>query len=658
MTSSYDDIMTVQARRPPLRDDFTLPLLARHKGALPSAPVTTFRARSRFGWFVWIMALGCAVAPASGSPLSAASRARIARGQPSWVIVEYDVAATDRAADAERARRRIGRDDAAILTLRSQGYQRTKVDVEGAVTAPDATLARDYEHFGLAAWRISSTQALERLQSHPSVRAIHENTVYRATSVSDLPFINQPQAAALGATGAGTTIAVIDGGLGDNYLSFSDFGTCTAVNTPASTCRVVYNSDFYPTTTTPTLHGTNVSAIALGVAPGAKLAMFNTFSGSSTNAVDILQAMSTAISLRATYNIVALNLSLGDGASHSARCPESVLSPAVDDALNVGILTMVASGNNGSKSGIADPACAPNAVSVGAVYDASHGSLGWLAPSLPGGTCTDASAPDKVTCFSQSASFLTLLAPGTFVNAPSPAFQQSGTSQATPHVSGAVAVLRARYPSEPPTQTVDRMKLGGVANTDPGNSLTFPRLDLLAAVNVGTAVSLTGTGPSIATAGSDSTYTLTAKNAGPLRATNVIATITLPAGVTSVSASAGCAVNGRVVTCSTANLLSGSQLTFTITVTWAVTGPVTASAIVSADQNNSAPANEQQVALGVTADFSADAPLPAWAYVLLALLLFAIVTRPRTAALRFGLAQSAPSTHRNTRPPRARGRSA
>ncbi|MEJ0036053.1 MAG: S8 family serine peptidase [Gammaproteobacteria bacterium] len=585
---------------------------------------------------ICLIALVCA-SRAFASPLSDTSRARLARGEITWVIVEYDVTVADRAAETERARRRIGRDDAAILTLRSQAYRRTKIDVEGAVTAPDATLALDYEHFGLAVWRIDSTQALERLQSHPGVRAIHENTLFHPVSVSDLPFINQPQVAAQGVTGAGTTVAVIDGGLGNNYLSFSDFGTCTGVNTPASTCRVVYNRDFFPGGSAQTVHGTNVSAIALGVAPGARLAMFNVFNGSNASAADILSAMNTAISLRPTYNIVAMNLSLGDGGSNATQCAGSVFNNAVNSAFNAGILAVIAAGNNGSKTGLSDPACVPNAVSVGAVYDASYGNVSWLAPSAPGGACTDASAPDKVTCFSQSASYLSLLAPGSFVNAPSTAFQQTGTSQATPHIAGAVAVLRARYPSEPLAQTVQRMKISGVADTDASNSTTVPRLNLLAAVQQGTAISLTGAGPSNATAGTNSTYTLVAHNTGPLMATNVIVTNMLPAGATFVSASAGCVFASGVVTCSTASLASGSQATFTITVRWQVTGPVYDSASVIADQNNIAPPVQQRVSFGQPVEATADAPLPAWAYVLLGLALFAMIMR-RTRVARPELA--------------------
>jgi uncharacterized repeat protein (TIGR01451 family) len=585
----------------------------------------------RIIWLTCVLLLACA-SHAFAYPLSEASRARLARGETAWVIVEYNVTAADQAADAERTRRRIRRDDAAILTMRTQGYRRTKIDVEGAVTAPDATLALDYDHFGLAVWRINSAQALERLQSHPSVRAVHENGVYRPVSVSDLPFINQPQAAAQGFTGTGTTVAVIDGGLGTNYLTFSDFGTCTGVNTPASTCRVAYNNEFYPGASSETLHGTNVSAIALGVAPGAKLAMFNVFNGSNATAANILTAMNTAISIRATYNIVALNMSLGDGSSHATQCPTSVFRTAVDNASNAGILTVVAAGNNGSKTGLADPACVPNAVSVGAVYDAAYGTFTWNTPSTPTGQCTDTTAADKVTCFSQSASYLSLLAPGSFVNAPSAAFQQSGTSQATPHISGAVAVLRARYPREPLSQTVQRMKITGVADTDPGNATTTPRLNLLAAAQQGTTLTLTGTGPSSATAGTNGTYTLTVQNTGPLQATNVIVSNKLPTGAVFVSASAGCTAASGVVTCSAANLASGSQITFTITVSWQVTGAVYDVASLSADQNNLAPANQQQVQFGLPADAVADVPLPAWAYVLLALGLLTIILQ-RTRAV-------------------------
>jgi len=403
--------------------------------------------------------------------------------------VEFDGATADQSAEAERARRSLRRDDAAILALRARGYAAVKSRVESAAGGADAVRVLDYSHLPLSVWRLSSLAALARLQAHPAVRRVHENILLRPVSVSDLAFIDQPQTAAAGAKGAGTTVAVIDGGLGNNYLSYSDFGTCSAVNTPPSTCRVVYNQDFYPGASTVTAHGTNVSAIALGVAPGAKLAMYDVFNGSTASSADVLTAMNSAIGSQAAYNIVAINMSLGDGTSHATQCQSSAFKTAVTNARNAGILTVVAAGNNGSKSGLAEPACVPGVVSVGAVYDAAYGSVSW------GSLCTDSSAADKPTCFSQSASYLSLLAPGTFVSAPSSAFQLSGTSPATPHAAGAVAVLRALYPAESLDQTLQRLTSTGTLDADPGNGLTVPRLNLFAASGIAAGPNDNGDGP-------------------------------------------------------------------------------------------------------------------------------------------------------------------
>ena len=86
------------------------------------------------------------------------------------------------------------RDDDAILTMRSQGYAATKSRVMAGVAGSDAARVRDYQHFPLALWRISSIAALNRLEAYPGVQAVHQNSVLRPVSVSDLGFIDQPQA--------------------------------------------------------------------------------------------------------------------------------------------------------------------------------------------------------------------------------------------------------------------------------------------------------------------------------------------------------------------------------------------------------------------------------------------------------------------------------
>jgi len=91
---------------------------------------------------------------------------------------------------------------------------------------------------------------------------------------------------------------------------------------------------------------------------------------------------------------------------------------------------------------------------------------------------------DKVTCFSDSASFLTMLAPGSQIMAAG--ISMNGTSQAAPHVAGAVAVLRAAFPGESLDQTVTRLT-NGVMVTDSRNNIVKPRLSLPMALGVATS---------------------------------------------------------------------------------------------------------------------------------------------------------------------------
>jgi uncharacterized repeat protein (TIGR01451 family) len=587
-------------------------------------PVMFNSAKSLARCTVFLLALG--TLPALAVPLSPLARERLSAGQAVNVIVEFESTSVDQPLTTERNRRRLTRDDAGLRTRRAQGYAQLKRNVEGAVTASDAARTRDFASLPVSVWRLTSLDALNRLQRQSSVRAVHEDAVLRPVSVSDLSFINQPAAAAQGATGAGTVIAVIDGGLGSNYLSYADFGACTAVNTPSTTCRVLYNIDYYPGASSVVAHGTNVAAIALGVASGAKLAMYDVFNGSGAATSDIIAAMNDIVMRynASTFNVAAVNLSLGDSSSHATQCGSSnVFNPAysafnapVQSLTNVGVVTVVAAGNSGSKSGLADPACVPGVISVGAVYDGSYGSVSWGYPA----SCTDSTGADKVTCFSQSASYLSLLAPGSFVSAPDNLFQQSGTSQAAPHVSGAVAALRARYPAEIATQTLKRMRDTGTIDTDTNASnRTTPRLNLYAATNEATLLMLSGTGPAQAVSGSSGVYSLTVTNSGPLSATNVKVTNTLPSGASFVSASSGCSYASGVVTCTTSTLAAGSLVTYTISVQWAVTDQVYDVAKLTADQLNSASASQQQVAIGVApVDQVADAPLPWWTNVLLA----------------------------------------
>lgn len=548
--------------------------------------------------------------------LDGRARAALAAGAPATVIVEFDYQPAGSASPLARA----------------AAFAAYKRRIEPALTSAGGTRLRDLTRLPLGVWRVDSLAALTRIESLPGVRRVHENGALHAVSTSDLAFIRQPQAQAAGGTGQGTTVAVIDGGLGTNYRNNADFGTCTAVGAPAA-CRVLYNADFYPTNAqADVIHGTNVSAIALDVAAEANLAMFNVFNGGNASVADVLTAMDGALQLQSAYNVVAINLSLGDNTSNATPCTGSAFVTAVQNANSAGISVVAAAGNSGSKSGLAAPACTPGVIAVGAVYDGGYGTIGWNATAAAGGTCTEASAADRVTCFSQSASYLAMLAPGTFVAAPNGSFIESGTSQATPHVAGAIAVLRARYPAESLAETLQRLQSSGPSIQDTANGISTHRLDLASAFLLGTAVTLTGTGSGTAVSGTTSTYTVTVKNLGSLAATHVLLQNTFPPNAQLVTPlPGGCTRTGNAVSCSVATLAAGASVTFSIGVQWTSSSPVYDLWRLSTDQINSAPASQQILAFGAppAAGPSTDGPLPAWVLPALGLVLVSLGAQAR-----------------------------
>ncbi|MBJ9723138.1 S8 family serine peptidase [Acinetobacter calcoaceticus] len=338
---------------------------------------------------------------------------------------------------------------------------------------------RDYNNLPLAFYRISNREALVELLNDPNVKAVYPNRINQPTTNESLPLINQPQANSKGFTGAGSSVAVLDTGV--NYLH-SDFG-CTAVNTPSSTCRVVYSFDSAPDdgALDDNGHGSNVSAIVSKVATKTKIIGIDVFRSGSAYDSDILAGINWAVNNAKTYNIKAINLSLGvPGVKYTSECSNSSYATAFANARAAGVVPVVASGNDAFPDGISSPACVAGAVRVGAVYDSNIGGVSWGNPVK----CSDpTTAADKVACFSNGGSLVTLLAPGAMITAGG--YTMGGTSQATPHVAGAIALLRANSvsPTESIDQTINRLKTTGKPITDSRTGLVFPRIDLLAATN-------------------------------------------------------------------------------------------------------------------------------------------------------------------------------
>ena len=363
-----------------------------------------------------------------------------------------------------------------ILDFKADMYYDIKEDVFLDLDPDDYEVMRNYGNLPLALLRIKSYEAYEKLMGNPDVRDLYEDGENKHHLVETLPFIRQPQVESLGHDGTGTTVAVIDTGV--DYTR-PTFGSCGEPGEDG--CKVVFSGDFTEEddgSPDDNGHGTNVAGIVAGVAGGAKLAGLDVFDGNGAMDSNILSALDWVIQNREEYNIVAVNMSLGRPNFYTS-CLGSPIGVAFENLRAAGVIPVVASGNSGLKSSIGFPACVPGAVSVGAVYDANIGPQLFF-----GAGCIDTTTDsDRVTCFSNSSSALTILAPGAAVSAAG--ITQTGTSQATPHVAGAVAVLKgySAFPNESVDETVNRMTRTGVSVRDSRNFLIHPRLDIKAALD-------------------------------------------------------------------------------------------------------------------------------------------------------------------------------
>lgn len=388
------------------------------------------------------------------------------------------------------------------LETEKSAFRAVRRDVLADLNTSDVQYLHEYNALPLAHVRVHSRAALVALLNHGGIKSVTPNLRVEPSMTESNALVHQPGALPGNFTGANTTVAVIDDGLAYNQAVF---GNCTAVNTPAS-CRVVAagsaSGAFTSTVTTIKdgnnnsvqngAHGTNVAAIAATVAPGTRIAAFDmydaTHSGSSAT---LLQGMDWAITNRTALNIVSVNISQGlpglgkftatcDGATGTTV---ALMRDAVARLRAANILPVIAAGNNGWTDGISAPACVAGAVSVGALWDATYTTSD--GSPIQFGICSTASGSmraNQVACFSNVGNNMTLFAPGAYIAAGG--YTMPGTSQAAPHVAGAVALLRTVAPNESLTALTARLTKTTWSATDTrgSQSRTKPRLDVLGAI--------------------------------------------------------------------------------------------------------------------------------------------------------------------------------
>lgn len=292
-------------------------------------------------------------------------------------------------------------------------------------------------------------------------------------------------AAQYGFDGTGIGVAVIDSGI----AAHPDLNNANGVS------RVVYSQSFLPldsTTSDKFGHGTHVAGLAggsgassgtangyaavyAGMAPNVNLINLRVLdqNGLGTDS-QVIAAIEQAIALQSTYNIRVINMSLGRPVFESYTLDP--VDQAVEAAWKAGIVVVAAAGNNGRFAltngfgTIGVPANDPAVITVGATMTedtptrvddkiASYSSKG---PTVVDHIVKpDLVAPGNAQVSLRDAgSTMDVLYPQyevTSTNGTSQYFVLSGTSMATPIVSGAVALMLQQTPSLTPDQVKARL---------------------------------------------------------------------------------------------------------------------------------------------------------------------------------------------------------
>jgi hypothetical protein len=327
-------------------------------------------------------------------------------------------------------------------------------------------------------------EALLTLIEIGEVTSIEVDELNHPTLVDTLPQIGADVATANGFDGTGSAIVVIDTGVDTTHPFFAGRLLDEACFSLEADCPNGRTRQTGPGAGAPCAlaecdHGTPVAGAALGldgvaglmgVASDASLISIQVYSdvGGVAQAYtsDIAAALEHVYDLRQTHTIAAVNLSLG-GTLYSSQSvcdsANAVRKAAIDLLRSASIPTIASSGNDADTNSIAAPACISSAISVGAVQK-----------------------DDQVHAFSNSASFLVLLAPGVLVETSTQGGGYAlwtGTSISAPHVSGAMASLLEAVPGSTVAERLFVLERTGVPIQDDRNFFTTPRIDLEAAID-------------------------------------------------------------------------------------------------------------------------------------------------------------------------------
>ena len=511
------------------------------------------------------------------------AKAAVADGGKASVVVVLDV--TPSGNDAERGAQVEAALDSVLAKMPVGSYSDVSRDLTVAtvpIIVDGAGLESLAESSGVALVK-SSREFSPIASAHSSVSV--ESVSPSSTGATTTEGANVAWAA--GKKGAGSVVAVVDTGVDVGHpffaatpktiweacfaQTFSAYASACPGGPMGVTDSPAPGSGGPCGTVADCAHGTHVAGIAVGgtgttpvsgIAPAASLVAINVFSVSGLGKVSaaesaIINSLQWLYNKRALFSgLSSVNLSVGDGSLQTGYCDSDPLKPAIDQLAGVGISTVIAAGNEGRANGGSSPGCISSALTVGAIDDTtgqstSYSNDGPQVDVMAGGQSICSAIPSG-----SSSTWPTCLGPtgGTFR-------YSSGTSMATPAVSGAIAVMAGDgIPHSEWKPRLQRVAQG--SNCVQASAYTIPtlRVDVALGLVAQAAAPCAPSAPSAVAAG------------GAVASVSWLAPISSGSGTLlsyTATASSGqaCTVNADVTSCTISNLPVPASVTFSVRAT-------------------------------------------------------------------------------------------
>lgn len=376
-----------------------------------------------------------------------------------------------------------------------QKIQKAQNNLLSVLALQNVTAIKRYQYIPFLAMHVNSA-TLTLLKTSQYVLNVVKDKAQPPSLMDSIPLIGADKAWASGFTGEGYTIGILDTGVDTDHPFFDNrivdqacFSTTNKDRDVETLCPNGKDKDLNKgagNSIDPSIagykHGTYIAGIAAGhgsdfsgVAKGAQIITVQIYSefdndnncgAASTPCVlsymsDQMRALEWIYKNRSNYDISSVNMSLGSGRYIRNCDDDNPLKSAIDNLRSSYIATVLPSGNHGYTNALSQPACISTAISVGSTTKSDH-----------------------LSSFSNIASFLDLLAPGSSIKSSIPGGDfgtASGTSGAAAHVAGSWAVVRQANPAANVAEVLNKLVKTGKSITT-GSGITKPRIQVDAAV--------------------------------------------------------------------------------------------------------------------------------------------------------------------------------